>query len=225
VLKVSAALASLAMAVSLSAVAVPASADSKCVITGFTPRTVVVGLSPVVRTFDVQTAECNEQGWNLSTDSVYAYSDNPEEVFDTYSNSQAGPQDAVASAYNEDYYRTNRVFIDGFTLKRRTAWQSGSFNASPEPVAKGSAIRIKGRLIRANWDTQAYAGYSGRTVSIEFRTVDGSYSRVKTATTGTGGYLSTTVTAVRDGVWRVRYLGNSVSGPATAVGDFVNVVG
>ena len=35
------------------------------------------------------------------------------------------------------------VFANGFTLKRASVWQTGSFNASPEPVRKGQAVTAK----------------------------------------------------------------------------------
>ena len=98
-------------------------------------------------------------------------------------------------------------------------------NASPEPVTAGKAITVKGTIQRANWDTNHYDGYSGRRVSLQFKPAgSSSYSTVKKVYSGTGGTLSTTVTATQDGAWRWKYYGNSTSGPATSHGDYVDVV-
>jgi hypothetical protein len=223
-----AALTTLGLAVVGVATAGPAHAVERCNITNFSPRSVVVGLSPVVRTFGVSTTGCTKEGWDAhAADYTWAASDGDNQyVFEPYGlmNSYAGAKTVVTSAYSSDYAITNRVFPSGFSLKRNSTWQSKSFNASPEPVRKGRAISIKARLLIANWDTDSYTAYGARTIAIQFRTPNGSYSTVKTAKTATNGWLSTTVTAKQTGVWRVVYGGNSAAGSAVAVGDAVKVV-
>ncbi|MDN3024664.1 hypothetical protein [Streptomyces sp. S.PB5] len=97
-------------------------------------------------------------------------------------------------------------------------------NASPEPVAKGKAITVTGKLTRANWETKKYGGYGGRTVELQFRqTGTDAFKTVKKVTTSSTGALKTTVTAATDGTWRWVYRGNDTTGAATSGGDHVDV--
>ena len=68
-----------------------------------------------------------------------------------------------------------------FALVRRTLWQAGSINASPEPVRKGATLTVKGRLLVANWDTLTYSSHANSTVALEFRTPTGSYATSSTS--------------------------------------------
>ena len=202
--------------------AVPAQAAPLCTITNFSPRSVTVGLSPKVVTFPRPSVTgCTLEGWSMDADSFFVYDDNPQEVFSPYSNSETKPQDVVVEAYNPDYESRSRVFADSFTVKRFAGWDQ--FNASPEPVSKGKAITVQGRLRIADWDNDRWVPFTNRIVAIEFRTPSGSYKQVKTATTGAGGYLKTTVTASTDGYWRLRYGGNHFAGSAYVYGDYVDV--
>jgi hypothetical protein len=203
----------------------PASADAPCTITNFSPRSVVVGLSPVTTTFKVSTTGCTPTYWNAQDSdwNFYASTYSPQDTFYPWFNSDAGPHDVVVSADNSSYAERQRTFVDGFDLLRRTTWQTGSFNASPEPVKKGAPVTVKGRLLVADWDADAYVPYAGRTVQVQFRTPNGSYATVGTAKTGKDGWVTTTVKATATGVWRLRYGGNSVAGPAYPTGDTVQV--
>ncbi|WP_405717336.1 hypothetical protein OG607_00640 [Streptomyces sp. NBC_01537] len=97
-------------------------------------------------------------------------------------------------------------------------------NAAPEPVAKNATLTVTGKLTLANWATHKYAGYSGRSVKLQFRKKGTStYSTVKTVTSGTGGALKTKVKATTDGYWRWSYAGNTISSAAKATGDYVDV--
>lgn len=97
-------------------------------------------------------------------------------------------------------------------------------NASPEPVTKGKPITVTGKLTRANWSTKKYGAYSGRSVSLQFRAKGSdTFKTVKKATTSSTGGLKTTVTASVDGYYRWVYYGNSTTGVATSVSDYVDV--
>ncbi|MGW3242056.1 calcium-binding protein [Streptomyces sp. NPDC001070] len=97
-------------------------------------------------------------------------------------------------------------------------------NAGPEPVAKGGTLTVTGKLTRANWETDKYAGYSGQSVALQFRSASSStYTTVKTVTSSSTGALKTTVRASADGSWRFVYAGNSVTGKSTSAGDYVDV--
>ena len=205
--------------------AAPLSADAAaiCTITGFTPTTVVVGPSPRTVTFAPKVTGCTVSYWNIRGGDYdfYAYKSFPQQTFAPTSNAATKPMDVRVTVHNPDYDQRSKSFPDGFRLKRHTQWDG--FNASPEPVKKGATITIKGRLRVVDWSKDTYVGYSGRGVSVEFRTATGTYQRIRTATTGTGGYLSTTVTATADGIWRLRYGGNSIAGGSTMPGDYVDV--
>jgi hypothetical protein len=96
-------------------------------------------------------------------------------------------------------------------------------NASPEPVSKGATITVAGKLSRASWDDWKYHGYANHPVELQFRTVSGPYSTLKTIDTSSTGTLKTTVKAGVDGCFRFVYGGNTTTSPATGVGDCVDV--
>jgi hypothetical protein len=111
--------------------------------------------------------------------------------------------------------------VGSFGLKRAARL---TVNASPEPVAKGARITVTGKLVRANWDTYRYAGYTGQAVKLQFRPKDSStYTTVATVKTSNTGTLRTTVKAVKDGYWRWNFTGTTTTGPAKATGDYVDV--
>jgi hypothetical protein len=207
------------------AVAPAAQADTPCTITNFSPRSVVVGLTPIVKTFRVSTTGCSLEYWGAETarPGFSAFADSPQEVFNPLSNREAGAKDVIVGAYNSEAAESMKVFPDGFSLLRRTTWQSGTFNAGPEPVKKGASISITGRLLVVDWLNEKYVPYAGRSISVQFRTPTGGYTTVKKVTTDKFGWVRTTVPATTTGVWRVSYGGNTVAGPSLTVGDAVTV--
>jgi len=218
-----------ALASGLVTAAPAAQADSYCTIGGFSPHTVAVGLSPVNVTFKPTISGCTVDDWDLTLGAPvydFAFSGSSRVVFNPlwYSNSEdAGPSDVSINAYNDDYDETDRIFRDGFSVLRRTQWDAGTFNASPEPVKKGKSINITGRLRVVDWDNAKYVAYSARTVSVQFKTPTGSYATVKTTKTSSTGWIKTTVKASKTGTWRVVYWGNDHAAAATSVGDTVKV--
>ncbi|SOD86537.1 hypothetical protein SAMN06272765_3997 [Streptomyces sp. Ag109_G2-15] len=96
-------------------------------------------------------------------------------------------------------------------------------NASPEPAAKGKTLTVKGKLTRANWESLKYTGYQGRTVLLQFKADGGSYKNVKAITSGTGGALSTTVTATKSGTYRFVFTGTATTAAKASAGDHVTV--
>lgn len=114
-----------------------------------------------------------------------------------------------ADATGPDYYLQRRAKITN--------------NASPEPVSKGATITVAGKLSRANWDDWTYHGYANHPVDLQFRTLTGSYSTLKTIDTSSTGTLKTTVKASVDGCFRFVFKDNTTTGPATGVGDCVDV--
>lgn len=202
----------------------PAQADTPCTITGFTPTTVIVGLSPVTRTFDVGTSGCTREAWMLVLGDydAFAMDSDPQVTFSSLTNSAAGSHSAVASVANSDYSVTERSWASAFHLKRASGWGS-TFNASPEPVMATRAITIQGKLQLANWDTGTYRAHPYQYVKVQFRTPTGTYATVKTIKTNSDGWAKTTVTAQRTGYWRLVYSGNGIAGPVSSAGDSVQV--
>ncbi len=97
-------------------------------------------------------------------------------------------------------------------------------NATPEPVAKGRTLTVKGSLTRADWNAGRYAGYQGQKVTLQFKAKGASaYTDVKTVTSGTAGALSTTVKAAKDGTFRYVFAGTSTTAAVKSAGDFVDV--
>ncbi|WAZ26227.1 calcium-binding protein [Streptomyces cinnabarinus] len=123
-----------------------------------------------------------------------------------------------------DTHDGDSVFAPGvasFGLKRAARL---TVNAAPEPVAKGATITVTGKLVRANWDTYRYAGYTGQAVKLQFRPKDSdTYTTVATVNTNSTGNLHAKVKAAKDGYWRWNFAGTTTTGPAKAAGDYVDV--
>jgi hypothetical protein len=78
-------------------------------------------------------------------------------------------------------------------------------------------------LSRANWDDNAYHGYAGQSVKLQFRKAGTSTcTTVKTVTTSSTGTLRTTLTASTDGYWRYAFAGTTTTASAKAAGDYVD---
>jgi hypothetical protein len=218
-----------AVGLTLAGVAVgpTARADVPCTIANFSPRSAVVGLTPIVKTFSVDTSDCPVDSWTVSTSGYdfFVYPGGPQETFNPYSNSEAGAKDVIVTAvsYTDGYTETQKVFPNGFHLLRNTTWQRRTFNAGPEPVKKGARLSIKGRLLVADWTNHKYVPYARRTIAVQFRTGTGRYTTVGYAKTDTAGWVRTTVPAKATGYWRVSYGGDRVASPSVSIGDGVKV--
>lgn len=207
------------------ATTVPARADSRCTIESFSPARVTLGLTPAPKltTFTVKTSGCQLTDWTLEGNPFYVFYASPQWPFQPLFNDEAGPRYVTVEVANGGHDSHKKVFVNGFSLLRRTEWQSGTFDASPEPVKAGKPITIKGRLKVVDWDIQHYVAYAHRKVSIQFRSPGGVYKTVKVTTTSSSGWVNTTVTATTTGDWRVAYWGNSVAAATTSAGDTVKV--
>ena len=210
----------------LSAAVMASQPESLCRTVDFTPRSVMVGTAPTVVTFQVTASGCTLRHWELSLGpyDYYTYLQSPRATIRPLHDATAGLQAVLVDTCNSEFDCRTTSFPKGFTLKRQTTWQTGSFDATPEPVRKGRPISLQGRLLVVSWDAHRYVGFVKRLVSVEFRTPTGSYTQVATAVTDATGWVRTTVPASSTGVWRLRYGGSTIAGPATAVGDTVQVV-
>ena len=233
------------LALGLTVVGAPAAqgADGPCTVNNFGPRYAVVGLSPVTKTFAPSISGCAAEHWVVTTDVgngdglVFTTKSAPQEVFTVnqsdewyLENADAGFHDVIVGAWNHSDPDTTpsgeRVFENGFQLLHRTTWQSGSFNAGPEPAKKGSQISLGGRLLVANWDQNRYVGYANRSIRVEFKSAPGApWTLIKRVGTGADGWVRTTVPANATGAWRLRYGGTAIAAPAATHGDAVEVIG
>ncbi|GAA5023955.1 hypothetical protein GCM10023335_57100 [Streptomyces siamensis] len=144
-------------------------------------------------------------------------SDDPVDL----ANANAGTWSVDALVDTNDGVSVFARGVASFGLKRAAQL---TVNASPEPVAKGARITVTGKLVRANWDTYRYAGYTGQAVKLQFRPKGSdTYTTVATVNTSSTGTLRTTVKAVKDGYWRWNFTGTNTTGPAKATGDYVDV--
>ncbi|GGX23346.1 hypothetical protein [Streptomyces lomondensis] len=97
-------------------------------------------------------------------------------------------------------------------------------NAGPEPVSKGKTITSTGKLSRANWEDNAYHGYTNQPVKLQFRKAGTStYTTVKTVYSDQYGNLKATATAQYDGYWRFSFAGTTTTPAVNATGDYVDV--
>jgi hypothetical protein len=135
--------------------------------------------------------------------------------------SEAGTWKLGALAVNADEGVTWQGGLGTTHLQRRSTL---TVNASPEPVKKGKTITVTGKLARANWDTNTYAGYSTQPVKLQFRKKGSStYTTLKTIKTTSTGTLKTTTTATADGYYRYSFAGTTTTPAVSAAGDYVDV--
>ncbi|MDH6435316.1 hypothetical protein M2158_003793 [Streptomyces sp. SAI-144] len=136
-------------------------------------------------------------------------------------NSEAGTWKLGALAVNADDGITWQGGLGSTHLQRRSTL---TVNASPEPVTKGKTITVTGKLARANWDTNTYAGYSTQPVKLQYRKAGSStYTTLKTINTTSTGTLKTTTTATADGYYRYSFAGTTTTPSVSAAGDYVDV--
>ncbi|MFH8378840.1 HtaA domain-containing protein [Streptomyces cyaneofuscatus] len=99
-----------------------------------------------------------------------------------------------------------------------------SFNASPEPIGKGSKLKIAATLQTAGATSNAWSPLAKASVVIEFQAKGAkTWSKAATVTTSAKGAIATSVTAKADGTWRARYAGTADRAAAVSGTDFVDV--
>lgn len=136
-------------------------------------------------------------------------------------NSDSGTWKVGGWAVSNDAQLVESDYISKTYLQR---FSKLTANAGPEPVAKGKALTVTGKLTRANWDTNTYMGYTNQPVKLQFRKAGTStYTTVKTVTSSSTGSLKTSVTASADGYWRYSFAGTSTTPAVSAAGDYVDV--
>lgn len=124
---------------------------------------------------------------------------------------------ATVKANDGDYWISDH--IAEYKVKRAAQLTA---DATPEPVAKGAQLTVKGKLSRANWEDLKYHGYPGQAVRLQFRAAGAAhYSTVRTVKTDNVGRLSTKVTATSAGNWRWYFPGTTTTSAKVSAGDAV----
>ncbi|MER7749850.1 HtaA domain-containing protein [Streptomyces bacillaris] len=99
-----------------------------------------------------------------------------------------------------------------------------SFNADPEPVGKGSKLKMTGTLQTTGATGNTWSPLARTSVVIEFQAKGSkTWSRVTTVTTDAKGAVTASATAQKDGTWRARYAGTADRAAATSYADYVDV--
>lgn len=99
-----------------------------------------------------------------------------------------------------------------------------SFNAAPEPIGKGSKLKIAATLQTAGATSNTWSPLAKAPVVVEFQAKGAkTWSRAAAVTTSAKGAVATSVTAKTDGTWRARYAGTADRAAAVSGTDFVDV--
>ncbi|MEW2398510.1 hypothetical protein [Streptomyces sp. NPDC046862] len=222
--------------------------SGKAITVGTTNTVIVPVTYTITRSADVQFDDVNAmvmlyRGTSFTTaQNVLGPGDAPSctAVNDTTQNCTGDisitPQGDLYEAADATTWKTAGEYIrmgdDGVDVIARNTGSTATIkraaklttNATPEPVAKGKTLTVKGSLTRATWSSGTYTGYASQPVTLQFRAKSSTtYSDVKTVTSGTGGALSTTVTASVDGYYRYKFAGTSTTAAKTSTSDYVDV--
>ncbi|MFI9766885.1 hypothetical protein ACIHJG_08500 [Streptomyces sp. NPDC052415] len=102
----------------------------------------------------------------------------------------------AARTWGSDGQPDGEEYLIGFGTVQVKRMARATVNASPEPVAKGKALTVTGKLTRADWVRHAYVGYGGKSDKLQFRKAGTrTYNTVKIVQAGSTASLKTTVTA------------------------------
>ncbi|MFD6301329.1 calcium-binding protein [Streptomyces sp. NPDC060235] len=177
-------------------------------------------VSPDSRIVHPDSVSCTRpSSTSLKCSYKYALDANRTDYYDL-KNSSAGTWHftAEAAAKDGDFYDLET----SAPVKVKRLAELANTQASPEPVAKGHTLTVTGKLTRANWDTNVYAGYTGQSVALQFKkSGSSSYSTVKTVKSDSSGKLKATVAAQSAGTWRWSFAATGTTSGATAYGDGV----
>ncbi|WP_228183618.1 HtaA domain-containing protein [Streptomyces anulatus] len=175
-------------------------------------------------TFTAAATGADSVRWERSTDRGATWSTVPGATTATLS---------VKAAAALDGHRYRAVFVNASGETATSAatltvsavpTRIVSFNASPEPVGKGSKLKVVATLQTASATDNVWRPLAKTPVVIEFRSKGGkNWSRATTVTTSSKGVASASVTAVKDGTWRARYAGTADRAAAVSSSDNVDV--
>ncbi|MEU5594351.1 calcium-binding protein [Streptomyces sp. NPDC020298] len=167
---------------------------------------------------DADQGTCTASSATTSTCKVTVVADPSDNI---YSNVLAGSWKLWVGAIGND---GDQIIREAYKTVKVQRASKLTVNASPEPVKKGKTVTVTGKLSRANWDTNKYAGYTNQPVKLQFRKKNSStYTTLKTIKSDSTGNLKTTTTASVDGYYRYSFAGTSTTPAINATGDYVDV--
>ncbi|MET9499621.1 calcium-binding protein [Streptomyces sp. NPDC006552] len=165
------------------------------------------------------STDCERWSATTATCKVVLVADPKVDLYDSALN---GKWNVYAAAYEDSENGLEWSQYQNHWVKR--AAQITSFNAAPEPVAKGKPITVSGNLSMISWTYKKYYGYGSQNVQLQFKKAGSStYSTLKTVKSSSSGALKTTVNATGDGTFRYYYPGNGNASTATSSADYVDV--
>jgi hypothetical protein len=159
-------------------------------------------------------------GSRISSVSGQAYLSNGYSWDLHFNDSTTSTYTGASGAYFDKYSAIGRGWesIEVFSSDSSMAYRNGvpffvrrnvalaSFNASPEPVRKGAAIKVSGLVSRLSvgaYGVAKYVPYAAHNVDIYFRPLTSStYTKVSGATTNSAGSFIRDITATVDGCWK-----------------------
>ncbi|MER7179724.1 hypothetical protein ABT404_09610 [Streptomyces hyaluromycini] len=131
---------------------------------------------------------------------------------------------AGAKIWGPDDKLKSQEILTGLGTVRVLRAAKVTSNATPEPVAKGRTLTVKGAVTRADWVKHKYVGFGGKSAKLQFRAKgSGTYTTLKIVQADSAGALKTTVKASADGYYRWTFGATSTTGGATSAGDYVDV--
>jgi hypothetical protein len=90
-------------------------------------------------------------------------------------------------------------------------------------ITKGKVLTVSGVLSRANWEAGRDTGYAKQKVDLQFRTTKGTFKKVRTLQTRSGGAFAEKVKVDRDGCYRVVFTGNTTTAPDPSKAECIDV--
>lgn len=97
---------------------------------------------------------------------------------------------------------------------------TAQFNATPEPLAVGDVLSLKGRLER---QSGSWGLFANQPLVVERRLTGGTYKPFKNVTSDVNGDVNTTVSATATASWRLVFKGNATNKASTSKSDNVIV--
>ncbi|GLF99547.1 HtaA domain-containing protein [Streptomyces yaizuensis] len=184
-------------------------------------RTVRSGASAV---FTAAARGADSVRWERSTDRGTTWSAIPGAASGTLSVKAA--EALESSRYRAVFTNvTGEVTTESATLSvSAVPSRLTSFNAAPEPVAKGEKLTVTGTLQTMGSTDDTWRPLARTSLVIESRPTGGkTWSRAATVTTGTKGTFSAKVTTTKDSDWRARYAGTADRAASVSSTDNVDV--
>ncbi|MEU9452230.1 hypothetical protein [Streptomyces sp. NPDC048277] len=148
----------------------------------------------------------------------------PRYTLDSNSDATTWKVAVSAKIWGSNGQLKSHEYLTGFGTVQVKRAAKVTANATPEPVAKGGTLTVKGAITRADWVKHKYVGFGGKSAKLQFRKKGSStYTTLKTVTADSAGTLKTTVKASVDGSYRWTFGATSTTGGATSVADYVDV--